>query len=107
MTERGDIAVARLHNLKNEYKYALGCGKDPDKIIQQVIKQEKDLCKQSIFLAIDLNNLIDYETDIDYSTMMLKVTARLRECVSPEKMKEIRERELLTNIRSEDNAKSD
>ena len=107
MTNRGDIAICRTHSIRNELQYAMRRGIDPDKVIQQIIKQEKDWCKSSIFLSIDLNNLIDYDVDIDYSTMTLRVTARLRECLSPEKMKEIRERELLNNTKSEDNAKSD
>lgn len=106
MNERGDIAICRLHSIRNELLYAMRRGIDPDKIIQQVIKQEKDCCRNGIFLSIDLNNLIEYDVDVDYSAMEIKVTARLRECVSPEKMKEIRERELMNN-KSEDNAKSD
>lgn len=97
MTERGDIAICRLHNLKDEIRYAMERGIDPNEIIQQVIKQEKECCKSSILLAIDLNDLIDYDVDLDYSTKELRVTARLRECISPEKMKEIQERKSLAN----------
>lgn len=97
MTARGDIAICRHHSIREELQYAIKCGIDPNKIIQQVIKQEKDYCKRSIFLAIDLNDLIDYDVDIDYSTAELRVTARLRECISPEKMKEIQERKSLAD----------
>lgn len=87
--ERGDLAVGRKFNFRNECRYAKEHGIEYNKMLKQVIKQEKDWCESCIFQAIRLHNLIDYDVRV-CDDMEVTVTARLRGVIPPEKLKEMK-----------------
>ena len=87
--ERGDLAVGRKFNFRNHHIYACQHGIDTRKMLKQVIKQEKEWCERSIFLAIQLHNLIEYDVEVD-DNYEVTIHARLRGVVPPEKMEDVR-----------------
>ena len=87
--ERGDLVVGRKFNFRNECRYAKEHGIEYNKMLKQVIKQEKDWCERSIFLAIQLHNLIEYDVEVD-DNYEVTIHARLRGVVPPEKMEDVR-----------------
>lgn len=87
--ERGDLAVGRKFNFRNECRYAKERGIEYNKMLKQVIKQEKEWCESCIFQAIRLHNLIDYDVKVS-GDMEVIVTARLRGVIQPEKLKEMK-----------------
>lgn len=87
--ERGDLAVGRKFNFGNEYRYAKEHGIEYNKMLKQVIRQEKEWCASCIFQAIRLHNLIDYDVKVS-GDMEVTVTARLRGVITPEKLKEMK-----------------
>ena len=87
--ERGDLVVGRKFNFRNECRYATEHGIEYNKILKQVIKQEKDWCESCIFQAIRLHNLIDYDVRVS-DDMEATVTARLRGVIPPKKLKEMK-----------------
>ena len=90
MEDRGDLAIGRTFNFRNECSYAQEHGIEYKKMLKQVIKREKELCESIIFHAIRLHNLIDYEVKINDNNMEVTVTARLRGVIPPEKLEEMK-----------------
>ena len=90
MEERGDIGIKKVFSLKNVIAYAKQNDGDVQKAIKQIIKQEKEWCEQSIFFAIKLHNLIDFDVKMDREAGEASIIARLRGVVPPNKLEEMR-----------------
>lgn len=80
--ERGDLAIGRKFDFRNECLYAKEHGIEYNEMLKRVIRQEKEWCARSIFQAIRLYNLIDYDIEVS-DNMEVTVTARLRGVIPP------------------------